>query len=58
LKDFIFLKLAIPYGNIAVTENSWSHLARSQGMDKQYGTAIIADLRELPDLLARECCLS
>jgi hypothetical protein len=58
LKDFIFLKLALPYGNIAVTENSWTHLARSQGMDKQYRTAIIADLRELPDLLARECCLS
>jgi hypothetical protein len=57
LKDFIFLKLAIPYGNMVVTENSWAHLARAEKMDLQYGTTVMADLRDLPTLLAREGCL-
>jgi len=58
LKDFIFLKLAIPYGNIVVTENAWTHLVRVEGMDQQYRTTVIADARELPDLLRQEGCLA
>lgn len=57
LKDFIFLKAAIPHGNIVVTENLWTHLARQEGLDRKYGTSVISDARELPEQLRLQECL-
>jgi hypothetical protein len=57
LKDFIFLSVAVPYGNVVVTENSWTHLIQADGMDQQYGTIVLSDVRALPDVLARENCI-
>jgi hypothetical protein len=57
LKDFTFLKLAIPYGNIVVTENLWTHLTHAEGLDRKYGTTVIADLRDLRACLAEHGCL-
>jgi len=58
LKDLVFLQTAIPHGNIVVTENSWAHLARTERMDRRYGTEILADLRQLPEVLRSTGCLS
>jgi hypothetical protein len=57
LKDFTFLKVGIPYGNIVVTENSWAHLARTEALDAKYETTVIADLRDLPTQLVSQKCL-
>ena len=57
LKDLVFLQASIPHGNIVVTENSWAHLARTERMDKRYGTEILSDLRTIPTLLKTAGCL-
>jgi len=57
LKDFIFLKLALPYGNIVVGENLWVHLARAEALDRKYDTTIISDLRDLPSKLTEQQCM-
>lgn len=56
-QDFTFLSAAIPYANFVVTENLWSHLSNATGLGSKYATTVIADLGELPDLLAAEGCL-
>jgi len=50
-EDFAFLRTALPYANIVVTENSWGHFARSSGLADRYGTVVISDLIDLPDTL-------
>lgn len=57
LKDFTFLKLAIPYGNIVVAENLWAHLSRAEGLDGKYETTVISDLRDLRAELTNHGCL-
>jgi len=57
LLDFAFLKVAIPYGNIVVTENSWAHLANDGKLGERYQTTILADARSLPEVLKAEGCL-
>lgn len=56
-KDLGFLRVAIPYGNIVVTEKSWSHLANSSGLASKYATTVIADASRPPDVLAAEGCI-
>jgi hypothetical protein len=56
-KDFSFLKVAIPYGNVVVAEKSWTHFAQASGLAERYGTVIEADARNLPELLAAAGCL-
>jgi hypothetical protein len=56
-RDVSLMKVAIPYANIAVLENLWSHLANSTGLAAKYGTTVISDLAQLPDLIRAEGCL-
>ena len=55
-EDLFFLRVGVPYGNIVVTENSWSHLANATGLADKYGTIVVADAQRLPELLAKEGC--
>jgi hypothetical protein len=55
-RDFSFLKVAIPYGNVVVTENFWAHLALSTGFAAKYGTTVIAKTTMLPEVLATAGC--
>lgn len=57
LLDFAFLEVAIPYGNVVVTENSWAHLANAEKIGERYETTIIADARRLPEVLTEAGCL-
>ena len=57
-RDYAFLGVAVPYGNVVVTENSWAHLANVTGLADKYETTVIARTRELPEILAREGCIS
>jgi hypothetical protein len=56
-RDYAFLGVAVPYGNVVVTENSWAHLANVTGLADKYETTVIARTRELPEILAREGCI-
>jgi hypothetical protein len=56
-KDMMFLKQAIPYANIVVTENRWAHLANATGLAEKYGTRVIASLDDLPQALNEERCV-
>jgi hypothetical protein len=47
----------LPYGNLVVLEKYWGHMARSQGLDKRYGTILLTDAREIPSRLAEMDCL-
>ena len=57
IKDMTFLKQAIAYGNIVVTENRWAHLANATGLAKRHGTRTMASLRKLPEALRAEGCI-
>jgi hypothetical protein len=56
-RDFSFLSVAIPYASIVITEKSWSHVARSSGLAKRYGTVVESDAKKLPQLLKAAGCL-
>jgi hypothetical protein len=56
-RDYAFLGVAIPYGNIVVTENSWAHFANATGLADKYGTSVIARTSELPEVLAQQGCI-
>ena len=51
LNDIAYLPLGLAYCDVLVTENQWVHRMRQTKLDRQYGTVVIADLRELPDHL-------
>lgn len=42
LHDVIGLSVAIPYCDIVVTEKQWRHLARTEHLDREYETNVIA----------------
>ena len=56
LRDLDWLSVALPYSNCIVMENYWCHQARATHLDTKYGTALLNDLRELPDELNRLGC--
>lgn len=56
-KDLAFLKLALPYGNVVVTERSWAHLCTSTGLATKYATKVLANASELPAVLRAEGCI-
>jgi hypothetical protein len=56
-KDLTFFEVAIPYGNIVVTERSWSHTAAVSGLAAKYDTQVVPDAAALPELLTRAGCL-
>jgi len=56
-KDLAFLKLALPYGNVVVTERSWAHLCTSTGLATKYATKVLADASDLPAVLRAEGCI-
>jgi hypothetical protein len=55
-RDYAFLGVAVPYGNVVVTENSWAHLANVTRLADKYETTVIARTHDLPGILAREGC--
>jgi hypothetical protein len=57
-KDFSFMRIAIPYGNMVVAEKSWTHFARTSGLAERYETVMETDARKLPELLAAAGCLT
>lgn len=48
--DEAFLCMAIPYCDIVVTENKWTHYAKQEKLDQKYNTKIFDSLNELLDL--------
>jgi hypothetical protein len=52
--DLHFLRIAIPYGNVVVTERSWAHYGNKTRLSHRYGTIILSDLGKLPTVLALE----
>jgi hypothetical protein len=56
-RDLMWLSVAMPYGNLVVSEKYWGHMVRSRGIDRKYGTTLITDARELPARLADMGCL-
>jgi hypothetical protein len=57
LRDLDWLSVALPYSNCIVMENYWCHQARATHLDTKYGTALLTDLRQLPDELKRLGCM-
>ena len=57
-KDIGFLSVAIPYANIIVTENYWSHISVQTGLSTRYGSTVTTSLDRLPELLEAENCLA
>ncbi len=55
-KDFAFLKVAIPYANVVVTERSWGHFAAASGVADRYDTIVERDATRLPHLLETLGC--
>lgn len=51
LSDISFLRRAIPYCDIVITENSWKDLATRSGLDKKYNTIILSDVKKLEEYL-------
>ena len=51
LRDIDALSLAIPYCHVVVIDRDASDLARRTRAPARYGTTVIADLRDLPELL-------
>jgi hypothetical protein len=56
-KDIAFLSVAVPYCNAVVTENYFGHLVQATSLARKYGTTVLTDLNDLPDLLRREGCI-
>jgi hypothetical protein len=56
-KDMTFLKQAVAYANIVVTENRWAHLANAEGVAERHGTRVMASLGALPAALRAEGCI-
>lgn len=56
-RDLIALSVAVPYGNIVVTEKYWGNMVRSRGLAAKYNTTVLTDARELPRQLAEAGCL-
>jgi hypothetical protein len=56
-RDLIWLSVAMPYGNLVVSEKYWGHMVRSCGLDRKYKTTIITNARDLPARLADIGCL-
>ena len=50
LKDIGALTMAIPYCDVVVTENFFGHVANATGLAKKYGSVVITDVTQLPDI--------
>ncbi|NVJ20497.1 hypothetical protein HUW62_04575 [Myxococcus sp. AM011] len=55
--DWRYLQTTIPHANIVLTENKWAHHANQTGLSERYGVRIMADLTQLPEVLAEEGCV-
>lgn len=51
LRDIDALSVAVPYCHVVVGDRDAVHLLRRSGAPDRYGTTVIANLRDLPDLL-------
>lgn len=51
LRDFEQLSVAVPYCDVVVTEKHSAAILRDAGLDVRYGTRILNNVRELPDVL-------
>lgn len=52
LNDIMALSVAIPYCDMVVTENFWTHLSQQVGLDELYGTNVTTDIEDVFDLVA------
>lgn len=52
LRDLQSLVPALVHCDIVVTERSWTAIIGSTGRDKKYGTDVVANIAEMPKLLA------
>lgn len=57
-KDISFLKQAIPYANVVVTEKQWAHFSTREGLSARYDTRVLGGLGELPAVLAALGCIA
>ena len=51
LQDVAALSMAVVYCDAVVTERFWARLIRRAGLDKEYGTTVLSDVRDLMPLL-------
>lgn len=51
LNDVVSLPVAAAYCDVVVTERQWTSRMRQAKVDTRYGTVLLADLRELTDVL-------
>jgi hypothetical protein len=51
LLDVAALRVAVVYCDAVVTERFWARLIRRAGLDKEYGTTVLSDVRDLMPLL-------
>lgn len=51
MKDMFFLEQAVPYGNLVVTENSWSALAVAEKLDQRYAIRVLPNMQRITALL-------
>jgi hypothetical protein len=51
LNDIAYVSLGLAYCDVLITERQWVHRMHQAKLDEQYGTLVIADLRELPEHL-------
>ena len=49
--DLAVVSMAVPYCDVVVTEKFWGTLVHRHGFDSEYGTEILHDVAELPDVL-------
>ena len=52
LNDVVALGVAVPYCHVVVTERQWVARLGAAGADSRFGTMLITDLRDLPEVLA------
>lgn len=52
LHDIMALSVAIPYCDVVVTENFWTHEAKRNNLDSLYDTRVVSDLSKLSDVIS------
>lgn len=53
LRDFEQLSIAVPYCDIVVTERHSAEILRVKGIDAEFGTEILRNVRDIPDAVGR-----
>lgn len=54
MHDIAYLACATVHCDVVVTERQWRHRLAVGGLARKYGTTVLSDIADLPDLLAAE----